>query len=336
MGKLLRVGVIGAGTIARFAHVPAYRKNMACNLVAISDINEKAGLEISKQFNIPHVYENALNMIEKEELDAVSVCTPPNTHFELVLECAKKGIHVLCEKPLAPSTDDAEKMVRECHKNGVVLAIGYTLRFYPNLELIKKRLTQGKLGKLHSIISVYHHTFPKTKWITDPKVSGGGVIMDLGSHIIDLHNWLVNDEVESLAVFVNSQNAKDVEKAASVVLKYRNGVTTMMSLSWLAPQEVEEHYVAGSVCMDMAENVAEFRHKHVSDIYKSGYKALISKFMRNMLSPPHKANPWQSEIDDFVDSIVHKRRPRATGSDGLKVTKLIERLYQQKDNRPQD
>ncbi|NWG11071.1 Gfo/Idh/MocA family oxidoreductase [Candidatus Bathyarchaeota archaeon] len=330
MTNVLRVGVIGAGTIARFAHVPAYEKNMVCRLVAITDINEKARLEISKQFNIFRVYENAQEMIEKEELDAVSICTPPNTHFELVLECAKKGIHVLCEKPLALSVDDARMMVKECQKNGVVLAVGYTLRFYPNLEMVKERLMQGKLGQLHSIVSVYHHVFPKTRWIFDPTVSGGGVIMDLGSHVIDLHNWLIDDEIDELSVFADFDERLNVEKEASIILKYKNGITTMMSLNWLAPQETEEHYIAGSACMDIADGFTQLRHKHMFDVYKSGYKALFRDFLHNMISPPHKSNPWQTEIDDFISSIVNRRQPRATGVDGLKVTKIIEQIYRQK------
>lgn len=328
MSKILRIGIIGAGGIARFAHIPAYKRNAACKLVAISDMNEKARRDASKKFEIPRAYETALEMAEKEELDAISICTPPNTHAELVIECARRHIHILCEKPFALLTDEAERMVKECQKNDVVLAVGYMLRFDSNLEQIKKRLIQGKLGQLHSVISVYHRPLPRKKWYFDPEISGGGVIMDLGSHLIDLHNWFVDNEVESLSVFADSYGRMNVENRASIVLKYKNGVTTMISLSWLAPQETLEHLVVGSACIDKANSFMPIRYRHTS------YQAFIRELMRNMLTlfPLHRSNPWQSEIDDFVDSIIHRRRPRATGLDGLKVTRIIERLYQLRDN----
>jgi len=332
MSKILRIGIIGAGGIARFAHIPAYKRNAACKLGAISDIDEKARKEALKKFNIAHVYKVALEMIDREELDAVSICTPPNTHAELVLECARKHIHILCEKPFALSTDEAERMVTECRKNNVILAVAYMLRFDPNLVQIKKRLIQGKLGRLRSVISVYHRPPPTKKWYFEPEISGGGVIMDLGSHLIDLHNWFVDDEVESLSVFAHSYGRMNVENMASIVLKYKNGITTMMSLSWLAPRETVEHLVVGSACIDKANSFMPIRYRHTS------YKAFIRELIRNIpaLFPPPRSNPWQSEIDDFIDSIIHKRRPRATGLDGLKVTRIVERLYQLKDNWPKD
>ena len=229
----IRMGIIGAGGMATWAHIPAYLRNPKCRVVAIADTDKTARDRAKAVFNISKVYESVDEMLESDILDGVSICTPPSSHAELVEECAQKGLHVLCEKPFALSVTQAESMVRAAQKNNIILAVGYTLRFFKNMALAKNLLSQGKLGELRSIASVYSVDPPKRSWAYDRKISGGGIIMDIGSHVIDLHNWLAESEAKEMTVYADTDNGANLEEEAQILLRYDN-VNTLMSLSWKA------------------------------------------------------------------------------------------------------
>lgn len=239
---------------------------------------------------------------------------------------------MLCEKPFALSSEEAERMVEEGRRNGIVLAVGYVLRFFPNLELVKRFLGDGRLGKLHSIVSVYHAKPPKREWARDPAVAGGGVVQDLGSHVIDLHNWLVGDDVVDLTAFTDAVDGCRVDHNAQILLRYANEVSSTISLSWLSPKWVVEHIFTASGCTIKANGEVEATDANTgsAEMYRSGRRALIHRPGLLTAFLPVRTNPmapYQHEIDDFVSSIIHRRQPRATGLDGLKVTRIIELLY---------
>jgi predicted dehydrogenase len=331
MADKLKAVVIGAGEIARTAHVPNYLVDKRVELVAIADQNRGTCEKLCKKYGIARSYTDAFLMIRKEKPDLASICTPPNTHYGFVEVCAENGVNILCEKPFALSTKEAERMVSITERKKVLLALGYTLRFFDNFELVKKTLLEEKLGKLFSVVAVYHHQTPEKSWMFDQKVSGGGVVVDKASHVVDLLNWWIGSDVVDVCAFqAESPRDTDVEEAASIVLQYENRVPALVSLSWIAAREHEEFIVSGTAGVIKAGyRYAEVGYGDLLEtkMYKQGRKALFNLLNLVAVYPPSKTDPYQKEICDFVSAVLRDRKPRATGTDGLKVTKIIERIY---------
>lgn len=152
--------------------------------------------------------------------------------------------------------------------------------------------------------------------------------MDLGSHVIDFHNWLVREEIDSLSAYADTSGKKSVENMASLNFKYKNNITGMISLSWLAPQETIEHFVICSKAIAKTNGIMEIKFQDTSELYKSGNKALMRFRSMFRFFPLQKSNPFELEVNDFITSILMKKKPRATGYDDLNVRKSVDRIYE--------
>ena len=142
--RKLGVGVIGAGGIARLAHIPNYAKNPRVKLVAVADIDVAKARQVAEDFGIPNVYDNFEDLLANPEVEAVSVTTPPSAHAEPVIAAARAGKHVLCEKPIAMTLEEADAMVDAAEKAGVKFAMGYQHRFGTELPLVEAASRRGR------------------------------------------------------------------------------------------------------------------------------------------------------------------------------------------------
>ena len=152
--RKLGVGVIGAGGIARFAHIPNYVKNPRVKLVAVADIDVAKARQVAEDFGIPNVYDNFEDLLANPEVEVVSVTTPPSAHAEPVIAAARAGKHMLCEKPIATTLEEADAMVDAAEKAGVKFAMGYQHRFGTELPLLKRLLDEGVVGRLMAMTQV--------------------------------------------------------------------------------------------------------------------------------------------------------------------------------------
>ena len=183
----LNVGVVGCGFIAKKRHIPAFlrlKKNVIVS--AVCDLNQELANDAAKQFGIPNVYSNLSDMLSKERLDIVDVCTPPKIHAPVALEAMKSGCNVLLEKPMAPSLTDCDRIVEDSHKYGVRLSVVHNQNFYPPFLKAQKLVEEGAIGKLLGMRVLIlttrdEHIAHENHWIHKLP---GGPIGETGPHAV--------------------------------------------------------------------------------------------------------------------------------------------------------
>jgi predicted dehydrogenase len=251
----LRVGIIGAGFIATRGHVPAYRAVPGVEVVALCDINEKRARAVSEELGIPQAYTDYHAMLEHENLDVVSVCSPNAFHAQMTIDALNAGAHVLCEKPMALNYADAQAMFAASQRAGRSLTIGFHMRYQPEFQTVKQILSDGKLGEVYYIKSsmLRRNGIPGYgSWFTNKDLAGGGAMMDIGCHMLDLSLWMLGHP-KPLTVTANlyakfGPRAKglgtwgidhfpagarfDVDDLATAFIRFEGGITLLLEVSW--------------------------------------------------------------------------------------------------------
>jgi len=150
--KNIKGGIIGCGRITRDAHIPVFRKPKEVKIIAVCDINEKISTETAKKFGIPGVYGNFSSMLREEDLDFIDICSPPQTHCQLVLQAMEAGLHILVEKPMAINLNEAEEMITSSEKNNVKLCEIHNFSFNPIIQKAKSLINMWKSDKKVDIV----------------------------------------------------------------------------------------------------------------------------------------------------------------------------------------
>ena len=258
----LKIGVVGAGNIARHGHLPAYKQCNSCVVQAICDIDFERAKAAANDFGIPEVYASVEEMLEKSDIRAVDICTWNNAHAPVLITAAKAGKHVMCEKPLAMSLSDALLMQEAVRENDIIFFLAVPSRFgYANMYL-REMYENGELGDVYYAKTSYiRRRGTPSGWFTDKKTSGGGPIIDLGVHRIDAAWYLMGTPKPtrvSANVFNNigdyqtkgvgrwqgtpcPDNKFDCEDSGAGVIHFENGATMVFEASWAinAPDKSE-------------------------------------------------------------------------------------------------
>lgn len=259
---VLKIGVVGAGNIARYAHLPAYKQLTNCKPVAICDIDFERAKSVAAEFGIEEVYSSVEEMLEKSDIDAVDICTWNNAHKDVLVAAANKGKHVMCEKPLAMNLTDALEMEKAVKENDIVFFLAVPSRFgYANMYL-RDMYDRGELGDVYySKTTNIRRRGTPSGWFTDKKTSGGGPVIDIGIHRIDAAWYLMGTPKPtrvSANVYNNigdyqtkgvgrwqgtpcPDNKFDCEDSGAGVIHFENGATMLFEASWAinAPEKSE-------------------------------------------------------------------------------------------------
>ena len=194
MTDIVRVGVVGAGNISHNAHLPAYKSVTNAKVVAICDLDIERAKKAAEDFDIPHYYDSVTEMLANEDIDAVDICTWNSAHAPVAIEAANAGKHVICEKPLTVSVENAEKIAAAIKANGVKFMLAVPGRFGNKNQYIRKMLDSGELGEVYFGKTAYvRRRGTPYGWFTDKKTSGGGPIIDIGIHGIDAAWYLMGN-----------------------------------------------------------------------------------------------------------------------------------------------
>ena len=342
--KKIKVGIIGVGSISN-AHIDGYKNDPRTELYAFCDI-DKAQLErMGKAYDVEHLYTNIDEMLALDELDAVSVCTWNNAHAECAIKAMKAGKHVLCEKPMALNAEQAEEMERVSKKTGKLLMIAFVRRFGDDCKLLKEYNETGFFGDLYYIkVRNLRRNGNPGGWFGDKERSGGGPLIDLGVHVIDLMCYIMGDGVKPISVFgatfnklqnrpdvidmppYMSQSAKPddictVEDMATALIRFSNGAVMSVEVAF---------------CLNLPQNEA--------DIAMYGSKAGAS-FRPNLVLSTNIGNrmsnielcanstfndkaSFRAEISHFIDCILGGVECISPAEDGVKLMKILDAVYE--------
>jgi len=332
----LRIGVIGLG-IGRH-HILGYQKHPSADVVAIADPDATRLAKVGDEFKIPGRYADAAKMLASEKLDLVSVATPNKYHAPLTIAAFKAGCHVLCEKPMAMNAREARQMLAAAEKARKRLMINFSYRFTEQSWALKKEVESGVLGDVYYGRTVWHRRRGMPGfggWFGQKALAGGGPLIDLGVHRLDLALWLMNypqpvwvlgSTYNPIATRLAKQQGKsfDVEDLATGMIKFANGATLAVEASWAAnigERELMETRLYGTEGGLVQRNVGE-GYEFEAVIYQERNGAQYDM----KLHPP--VPQVQGSMYHFVESLVQDKPHVATGQEGLIVMELLDAIYQ--------
>jgi predicted dehydrogenase len=228
----VRFGLVGAGAIAQ-TWALAFRATDAAELTAVCDIRREAASALAEPFDAA-VYDDASALAASGRCEAIVVCSPPTTHVDVALAAVDNGVAVLCEKPLAVDCPSATKMVSAAASAGVLLTMASKFRFVDDVIRARSMATSGLLGEIVMFSNGFASPVDmRNRWNADPAISGGGVIIDNGTHSVDIARYLLGPIAEVFAVDATRRLDLPVEDSARIMLRSTGGTVGAITLSWV-------------------------------------------------------------------------------------------------------
>ncbi|AGB40137.1 putative dehydrogenase [Halobacteroides halobius DSM 5150] len=326
--KELKVGLIGTGRISD-THLKPITALENIELVAVADIDEKLVQEAANNYDC-EAYLDYKKMLDDKDLDVVHICTPHNLHAEMTIAAAKRGIHVLTEKPMALSLEDADNMIQTAESNGVKLGVIFQNRFNKASQEIKKLIDKEELGELKGARvfvnwyrpdSYYENIYWKGTW----EQEGGGVVIDQAIHTLDLLQWFVG-EVDFLEANIanRAHETLEVEDMAEGYIKFKNGLNasfhTTNFYTYDADVFLELHGTKGVVTMEKDKVTVKLDEKEEYIVDESDAQEEIGKSYWGI---SHKR-----QINQFYDAIINNKPLAVDGQEGKKVLKTVLAIYE--------
>ncbi|HWW76055.1 MAG TPA: Gfo/Idh/MocA family oxidoreductase [Pyrinomonadaceae bacterium] len=313
-------GLVGCGDISRKRVAPALVELENCELVAVSRADASRAEEFAREFGARRWHADWRRLVEDAEVEAVYVATPVHLHAEQAIAAAEAGKHVLCEKPMALTVAECERMNAAARANGVLLGVAYYRRFYPAVERVKALLTSGEIGRaVVAQLNAFERFEPgpenPRRWLVEKGLSGGGPMFDFGCHRIEVLLNLFGRAVEVKGLTSNVVFKREVEDTACALLKFEGGAQAVLSVTHAArePQDTLEIFGdAGSV--------------RVGVLNEGRLRIRTTGGEREEVHAPH-ANLHQPLIEDFARAVVEGGRPRVDGAAGQAVSKVLELIY---------
>jgi myo-inositol 2-dehydrogenase/D-chiro-inositol 1-dehydrogenase len=327
----LHIGIIGAGRIGRVhAETLAFRLPES-RIVAITDVNREAAQAVADRCNIPKVVDSSSEILADPHIQAVLICSPTSTHADLIVDAAKAGKHIFCEKPIAFSLDTIDRALDAVKAAGVQLQIGFNRRFDANFARVRQAVKSGEIGKpsLMHIIS-RDPAPPPISYVR----SSGGIFLDMTIHDFDMARFLIGDEVEEIytaaGVMVDPEigAAGDLDTAL-IVLRFRNGVIGTIDNSRKAVYGYDQRVeILGSEGSIGTSNC--YPNQAVVSSAKAVYKDLPLNFFMERYT-----ESFVSELRSFVAAVLEKRATEVTGIDGrIPVVMALAAKQSHEEGRP--
>jgi predicted dehydrogenase len=224
--KSVRWGIIGVGDVTEHKSGPGFQQAERSELVAVMRRSGDLAADYARRHAVPRWYDDADELINDPEVDAVYIATPPDSHREYVVRVAQVGKPVYVEKPMARTALECEDMISACEEAGVGLFVAYYRRAMPRFATVKELLDNGRIGQLRSV-SIRNEQPGKADhegWRLNPEISGGGYFVDLGSHILDLLDWLLGPVTYAAGIATNRGARSRAEDLVTGVFSFRSGV----------------------------------------------------------------------------------------------------------------
>ncbi|HEX8190212.1 MAG TPA: Gfo/Idh/MocA family oxidoreductase [Pyrinomonadaceae bacterium] len=313
-------GLVGCGDIARRRVAPALRDLDECELVAVSRADAARAESFAAEFGAKRWHADWRELLKAPDVEAVYVATPVRLHAEQAVAAAEAGKHVLCEKPMALTVAECERMNAAAGANGVLLGVAYYRRFYPSVERVKLILESGEIGvPVVAQVNAFERFDPAPghprRWLLDKRQSGGGPMFDFGCHRVEVLLNLFGDVKAVKGLAANVLFAREVEDTACALLQFERGTQGVISVTHAAREPQDTLEIFGS---EGSVRVGVLNEGRLQIRTKDGE--------RTESHPPH-ANLHRPLVEDFTRAVLEGRPPRVDGVVGRKVSEILERIY---------
>ncbi len=343
MSTSTRIGVVGAGAIAVYGHIPSFQAAPGTEIVAICDTNLERAQAAATKFNIPKAYSDYEEMITSAGLDAISVGVPNSLHAPVALAALEAGLHVLCEKPMATSVADGEAMVAAAKRAGKVLAVNMSNRPRPEVLLARQMVSDGRLGKISyaSGRMIRRSGIPGFgSWFTRKELSGGGSLMDIGVHMLDMVLYILGfpkvAAVRGELQMVHGPQGRgmggwgmdkipggtfNVDDLAAIHLRLADGGLVTIEVTWAFYGRNEERIQISGSDMGIDFFPELYGTENPMRLYRddpSGPIEIIPTIPRS------DERVWALGLTRFVQACRGEAEPIASGEDGLAILRLLD------------
>ncbi|AEY66778.1 Gfo/Idh/MocA family oxidoreductase [Clostridium sp. BNL1100] len=322
---MIGVGIVGCGAIARYRHVPEFAANPLSKIIGyFNPSSEKAEILASKYGG--KVYSDYGKMLEDPAVQAVCICSPNKYHAQMSIAAMEAGKHVLCEKPIAVTVDEGEKMLEAAARTKKCLMIAHDMKFEYAHKKAREIVKSGEMGRILSFRTTFGHRGPEhwsvnqsmDSWFFDNESSLTGVLADLGVHKLNLIEWLIDDRINQIKAFSEvrdkkRENGELVETPDNSVclLKSKSGIIGTLAASWT--------YYGG-----MDKSTVLYCSKGTIEIYSNpGYPLIVAKSENERICYTFDKQETSGIADAFLDSIVNGTDPAISGEEGLRALKLV-------------
>lgn len=298
--RRIGIGVIGTGFWGE-NQVRVLRQSQSCNLLAVCDSDPSRAQQIGSKYSVP-AHTDLAKFLRIDGLEAVTVCTPTQSHFEVGMHALESGKHLLVEKPMTGRQDSAEKLVRTAEKMGRKLLVGFIERFNPGVRAVKEKLKQKVVGDL--IIATGRRV---TRWPV--RIGDVGVIKDTAIHDIDAMRYLFDEEVD--AVYAQTGSLRhSFEDYAEIMLRFQGGTTGFIDANWLTPRKVRTLIITGSEATINLDYLTQ-------EITIENSEGLVKPYMQT-------EEPLKLELENFIETVREDRAPLPSGEDALRAIRICD------------
>jgi len=321
--KKVNVGLIGLGYIGK-VHLKNCLKLEEGSLVAVSDISKKA-LKLAEKMGVKATFTDYHSLLKEPDIDAVVISLPTYLHAACAISAAEEGKHIFLEKPLARNPGEGRKIISAVRKNNIKLMVGYPFRFASAFRDLKTKLKSGMLGEVQIAHAINISTGPflhrgqsgiprpVPKWWFKKELTGGGALVDLGSHMINLTRWFFG-EVNSVKAYLGHRFNFDFEDHAICVADFSSGTTAIIDVGWFSQVLTLGVEFFGTVA-------------HAS-AYHSSPNRILTTVQLLLGKTPKFYMPHRLELEHFVYCIKEDFHPAPDGNDALKDLEVIKQAYE--------
>lgn len=319
---VIKIGMISFAHMHAYSYAQALLDMPGVELTGVADENEKRGKEVALKYKTQ--YFSSKEELLASEIDGVIITSENANHLGDVLAASGYGRHILCEKPISTSINEARQIITACNKAGVILEIAFPCRYHPSAKRAREIILSGELGQILAVKATNHGKMPGG-WFIDKNSSGGGAVIDHTVHVVDLMRWFFKREiVEVYAEADTFFHDLEVEDAGLLSLKLEGGIIATLDTSWSRPDnfpiwgDVVMEIVGsnGVINLDMfSQNISIYKDSKPTTLYES----------------------WGSDADyllvnNFVESIKGNETPLISGEDGLKALEVALGAYRSIDS----
>lgn len=341
--KKIKVAVIGCGMIAKTQHIQHYHDNEKAEIKYLVDPMEDRAKALAKQFNVPYTSADYKTILEDDEIEAVSICTPNDTHAPIAIACLNAGKHVLCEKPAALTMEQVHEMKAAADRNNRILNIGVVNRYNTGVNKIKQMIENGELGKVYHVYCSFraHRAIPGLGGpFTTKAKAGGGVLIDWGVHFLDLIFYsLGQPKVRTVSGEIHGELAKNMEEYAYVDMwagppNYNGTYDVEDFVTGLVRTSGPSISLNGAWAQNIGESAmfVEFLGDKGGvklDYFTGDFKVFSAKDGTLYETSPSfaKADKFVEEIDDFLRSAADNVKGRASIDQVIVTSEVMEAIY---------
>jgi predicted dehydrogenase len=342
--RKLRVGVVGLGWAGE-RHLEGYRELEGVEIAALAGLEEDRLQELGREYGVPHLFRDYQDLVDRDDLDIISVCTPNHLHSPIAIAALGRGKHVLCEKPLARDSSEAEAMVQAAVEADKVLHVAFNHRQRGDVQVLRRFLDQEELGRVYHVKATWmrRRGIPGMgSWFTSRQMAGGGPLIDLGVHVLDLALYLLGEpEVRSVSAATYAElgprgrgfsgskkmsvgSAYEVEDLATAFLRLGDGATVNLEASWAVYGGANDDFgVTLFGTSGGAEiRVREYRWQDTLRIYTdaAGVPAVLSPEV-------YQGEGHIAVVRNFVMAVRAEQVDHSAALAGLRRVRIIDACY---------